>query len=115
MDARIAVIGAGYVGLPLAVAFAEAGEAVLCVEPDAPRVARINAGDSYIKDVTSETLARLVQAGLLRATVDYAEVAACDDVIVCVPTPLTRESRARTSRSSPPPRSRSPRTCAAGT
>ena len=52
MDARIAVIGAGYVGLPLAVAFAEAGHAVLCVEPDAPRVARINAGDSYIKDVT---------------------------------------------------------------
>jgi UDP-N-acetyl-D-glucosamine dehydrogenase len=52
VDARIAVIGAGYVGLPLAVAFAEAGSAVLCVEPDAPRVARINAGDSYIKDVT---------------------------------------------------------------
>ena len=89
MDARIAVIGAGYVGLPLAVAFAEAGHAVLCVEPDAPRVARINAGDSYIKDVAGETLTGLVQADLLRATVDYAEVAACDDVIVCVPTPLT--------------------------
>ena len=89
MDARIAVIGAGYVGLPLAVAFAEAGHAVLCVEPDAPRVARINAGDSYIKDVGNETLTRLVKADLLRATVDYAEVAACDDVIVCVPTPLT--------------------------
>jgi UDP-N-acetyl-D-glucosamine dehydrogenase len=89
VDARIAVIGAGYVGLPLAVAFAEAGHAVLCVEPDAPRVARINAGDSYIKDVAGETLTGLVQADLLRATVDYAEVAACDDVIVCVPTPLT--------------------------
>jgi UDP-N-acetyl-D-glucosamine dehydrogenase len=89
VDARIAVIGAGYVGLPLAVAFAEAGHAVLCVEPDAPRVARINAGDSYIKDVGNETLTRLVKADLLRATVDYAEVAACDDVIVCVPTPLT--------------------------
>ena len=90
MDARIAVIGAGYVGLPLAVAFAEAGHAVLCVEPDAPRAARINAGDSYIKDVTSrDAHAGLVQADLLRATVDYAEVAACDDVIVCVPTPLT--------------------------
>ena len=89
MDARIAVIGAGYVGLPLAVAFAEAGCAVLCVEPDAPRVDRINAGDSYIKDVTSETLTGLVQADLLRATVDYAAVAGCDDVILCVPTPLT--------------------------
>ena len=83
------MIGAGYVGLPLAVAFAEAGEAVLCVEPDAPRVARINAGDSYIKDVSSERLAGLVRAGLMFATVDYGEVGACDDVIVCVPTPLT--------------------------
>ena len=89
VDPNIAVIGAGYVGLPLAVAFAEAGHAVLCVEPDAPRVARINAGDSYIKDVTPEVLGDLVTRGLLRATVDYAEVAACDDVIVCVPTPLT--------------------------
>jgi UDP-N-acetyl-D-glucosamine dehydrogenase len=89
VDPRIAVIGAGYVGLPLAVAFAEAGHAVLCVEPHAGRVARINAGDSYIKDVTSETLAGLVGRDLLHATVDYAEVAACDDVIVCVPTPLT--------------------------
>jgi UDP-N-acetyl-D-glucosamine dehydrogenase len=89
VDARIAVIGAGYVGLPLAVAFAEAGCAVLCVEPDAPRVARINAGDSYIKDITSERLTGLVEADLLRATMDYAEVAACDDVILCVPTPLT--------------------------
>jgi UDP-N-acetyl-D-glucosamine dehydrogenase len=75
--------------LPLAVAFAEAGCAVLCVEPDARRVARINGGDSYIKDVTSETLKGLIDADLLRATVDYAEVGACDDVILCVPTPLT--------------------------
>jgi UDP-N-acetyl-D-glucosamine dehydrogenase len=89
VDAHIAIIGAGYVGLPLAVAFAEAGHAVLCVEPDAGRVARINAGDSYIKDVESAALARLAGDGLLRATTDYAEVAACDDVIVCVPTPLT--------------------------
>jgi UDP-N-acetyl-D-glucosamine dehydrogenase len=86
---NIAVIGAGYVGLPLAVAFAEAGHAVLCVEPDAGRVGRINAGDSYIKDVTPATLGVLTTQGLLRATVDWAEVAGCDDVIVCVPTPLT--------------------------
>jgi UDP-N-acetyl-D-glucosamine dehydrogenase len=86
---NIAVIGAGYVGLPLAVAFAEAGHAVLCVEPDAGRVARINAGDSYIKDVTPATLGGLIEQGLLRATTDWSEVAGCDDVIVCVPTPLT--------------------------
>jgi UDP-N-acetyl-D-glucosamine dehydrogenase len=89
VDAHIAVIGAGYVGLPLAVAFAEAGHAVLCIEPHAGRVRRINAGDSYIKDVSDETLGDLVTRGLLRASIDYAEVAACDDVIVCVPTPLT--------------------------
>ena len=89
MEAQIAVIGAGYVGLPLAVAFAEAGHSVVCIEPHAGRVARINAGDSYIKDVTDATLGDLVTRGLLRASVDYAEVAACDDVIVCVPTPLT--------------------------
>ena len=89
MEAHIAVIGAGYVGLPLAVAFAEAGHSVVCIEPHAGRVARINAGDSYIKDVTDATLGDLVTRGLLRASVDYAEVAACDDVIVCVPTPLT--------------------------
>ena len=89
MEAQIAVIGAGYVGLPLAVAFAEAGHSVVCIEPHAGRVARINAGDSYIKDVTDAALGDLVTRGLLRASVDYAEVAACDDVIVCVPTPLT--------------------------
>ncbi|HEY3614419.1 MAG TPA: nucleotide sugar dehydrogenase [Gaiellales bacterium] len=89
MKENIAVIGAGYVGLPLAVAFAEAGHAVLCVEPDAGRVDRINAGDSYIKDVTPATLGVLTTQGLLRATTDWSEVAGCDDVIVCVPTPLT--------------------------
>ena len=77
VDARIAVIGAGYVGLPLAVAFAEAGHAVLCVEPDAPRVDRINAGDSYIKDVPSSVLGPLVQSGKLRAlAVAYPQRAA---------------------------------------
>ena len=115
MDARIAVIGAGYVGLPLAVAFAEAGHAVLCVEPDAPRVARINAGDSYIKDVTPEVLGDLVARGLLRATVDYAEVGR-----------LRRRDRVRADAADREPRarplvhhrrrpSRSRRTCAAGT
>jgi UDP-N-acetyl-D-glucosamine dehydrogenase len=89
VNENIAVIGAGYVGLPLAVAFAEAGHAVLCVEPDAARVDRINSGDSYIKDVTPATLGVLTTQGLLRATVDWSEVAGCDDVIVCVPTPLT--------------------------
>ena len=91
VNARIAVIGAGYVGLPLAVAFAEAGHAVLCIEPDAPRVDRINAGDSYIKDVhvggaraISSTRRpparhRRLRRGRRRATTS----------IVCVPTPLT--------------------------
>ena len=115
VDARIAVIGAGYVGLPLAVAFAEAGHAVLCVEPDAPRVARINAGDSYIKDVSAETLdgaraggsparhGRLRRGGGLRRR-DRVRAHAAD-----------RESRARPLVHHRPRPSRSHRTCAAGT
>jgi UDP-N-acetyl-D-glucosamine dehydrogenase len=59
------------------------------VEPDEVRVARINDGDSYVKDVTPATLTALVRQGFLRATCDWSEVAGCDDVIVCVPTPLT--------------------------
>ena len=61
----VAVVGAGYVGLPLAVRLADAGQTVVCVDPDAPRIAQLNAGDSYIGDVTSEELegARRLAAG----------------------------------------------------
>jgi UDP-N-acetyl-D-glucosamine dehydrogenase len=87
--ARVGVAGLGYVGLPLAVEFARAGFAVTGLEPDAGRVAEVNAGRSYIPDVPAAELAELVRAGRLRATGAWDEVEALDAVIVCVPTPFT--------------------------
>jgi UDP-N-acetyl-D-glucosamine dehydrogenase len=84
---QIGIIGLGYVGLPLAVAFAEAGCGVVGLDVDATKVEALNAGHSYIEDVPSATLGPLGKK--LRATTDYAELAACDAVILCVPTPLS--------------------------
>ncbi|MGZ4199712.1 MAG: nucleotide sugar dehydrogenase [Thermoleophilia bacterium] len=85
---KIAVIGMGYVGLPLAVTFAEAGVEVVGVEADPGRCQAINAGDSYIVDVTDEALKAVVAKGLLAATTDYAATESCDADIICLPTPL---------------------------
>jgi UDP-N-acetyl-D-glucosamine dehydrogenase len=84
---QIGIIGLGYVGLPLAVAFAEAGCDVVGLDVDGEKVAALNAGRSYIEDVPSATLEPLGER--LRASGDYAELAACDAVILCVPTPLS--------------------------
>jgi UDP-N-acetyl-D-glucosamine dehydrogenase len=84
---QIGIIGLGYVGLPLAVAFAESGCEVVGLDVDRFKVEALNAGDSYIEDVPSSSLAPLGER--LRATVDYADLAACDAVILCVPTPLS--------------------------
>jgi UDP-N-acetyl-D-glucosamine dehydrogenase len=89
MEPRIAVVGAGYVGLPLAVELAAAGQSVVCIDPNADKVRQINHGDSYIGDVPSERLAELVEQGLVRATTSFAAVAAARDIVLCVPTPLT--------------------------
>jgi UDP-N-acetyl-D-glucosamine dehydrogenase len=86
----VAVIGLGYVGLPLAVGFAQAGVRVLGVDIDAERVARLNEGASHIPDVPSATLAPLVRAGLLRATTAFAACAEADASVICVPTPFNR-------------------------
>jgi UDP-N-acetyl-D-glucosamine dehydrogenase len=85
---KIAVIGLGYVGLPLAMVFAEAGVEVVGVEAVPERCAEVNAGRSYIQDVTSETLKTMVDKGLFRATTDYAATEDCDADIICLPTPL---------------------------
>jgi UDP-N-acetyl-D-glucosamine dehydrogenase len=85
---KIAVVGLGYVGLPLAMVFAEAGIEVVGVEAVAERCAEINAGRSYIQDIPSEALKPVVDAGLMSATTDYAATADCDAVIICLPTPL---------------------------
>ena len=84
---KIGIIGLGYVGLPLAVAFAEAGHEVLGLDADARKVKALEAGESYIEDVPSSSLAPL--AGRLRATTSHAELMPCEALIVCVPTPLT--------------------------
>jgi UDP-N-acetyl-D-glucosamine dehydrogenase len=85
---KIGVVGLGYVGLPLAVVFAEAGVAVVGIEAQQSRCDEVNAGRSYIQDVPGEALRPLVEKGLLRATPDYAEAAECEAVVICLPTPL---------------------------
>jgi UDP-N-acetyl-D-glucosamine dehydrogenase len=84
----VGVIGLGYVGLPLAVAFAREGCDVVAVDVDARKIEAITAGDSYIEDVSSEVLAEVL--GRIHATTRYARLAKADAVLVCVPTPLTR-------------------------
>jgi UDP-N-acetyl-D-glucosamine dehydrogenase len=89
-QARIGVIGLGYVGLPLAVEFARVGFDVTGFDVDASKVAEINGGRSYIGDVKSEDLAAVVTGGKLRATTDMAHLRDMDAVDICVPTPLRK-------------------------
>jgi UDP-N-acetyl-D-glucosamine dehydrogenase len=89
-SAVVAILGLGYVGLPLAVVMAEAGFKVIGVDPVAEKVASINRGASYVLDVPGETVARLVQSGQLSATTDFAVCAGADAVSICVPTPLRK-------------------------
>jgi UDP-N-acetyl-D-glucosamine dehydrogenase len=86
--ARLAIIGQGYVGLPLAVEFAEAGFPVVGLEADPDRVSALNAGESYIRDVPGHRLQGLLGTGRYTATSDPTVLAGCDVVIICVPTPL---------------------------
>ena len=102
----IAVIGLGYVGLPLAVAFAEKGFPVVGIDVDGRKVAALNRGESYVQDIPSARLAgvtgqgqigksqsptvNLPACGTLIATTDFSILAQCDAAIICVPTPLTR-------------------------
>ena len=88
--ARVGVVGLGYVGLPLAVEFARAGFDVTGIDLSEEKIRRVNAGDSYIGDIPSATLAPLVEAGKIRATTDFAAVLGLDTVNICVPTPLRK-------------------------
>ncbi len=90
MTTDIAIVGAGYVGLPLAVEFARAGRTVVCVEADPRKVDAIGRGESYVEDVPAALLAELVESGRLRASGDYAAVADAGAVLICLPTPLSR-------------------------
>lgn len=88
--AKVGIVGLGYVGLPLAVEFARAGFDVTGIDANASKVARLNAGDSYVQDVRSEVLAALVQQGRMRATADFSAAANLDTINICVPTPLRK-------------------------
>ncbi|NMC15925.1 MAG: nucleotide sugar dehydrogenase [Chloroflexi bacterium] len=88
--ANIAIIGLGYVGLPLAVTFANAGFNVTGIDPIQEKVDSINRGESYILDVPNSVVRKHVEAGRLRATTDYSLLTEIDAVSICVPTPLRK-------------------------
>ena len=89
-SANIAILGLGYVGLPLATIFAEAGFQVTGVEPDQSKVDILTQGESYVQDVPSDKVARFMGTGNLTATTDFSVLADADAVSICVPTPLRK-------------------------
>src|SRR5438309_9270204 len=89
-QARIGIIGLGYVGLQLAVEFARQGFDVTGFDVDQQKTTQINAGTSYIPDVSSAHLSEVVNGGRLRATTDMSQLGAMDAIDICVPTPLRK-------------------------
>src|SRR2546426_109290 len=87
----VAIVGAGYVGMPLAQTFSEAGHQVLLVDVDEQVVDRINSGESHITDVSSESVKRLVERGAVEATTDYDRLGAADAILIALPTPLSKQ------------------------
>jgi UDP-N-acetyl-D-glucosamine dehydrogenase len=91
MEPNVAIVGAGYVGVPLAQVFAEAGQRVVLLDVSAARVAQLNAGESYIEDVPAEIVARLVASGNLSASTDYDVLRGVDAILIALPTPLSKQ------------------------
>jgi len=89
-EARIGILGLGYVGLPLAVVFAEAGFHVTGIDPDSRKIDALAKGVSYIPDVKTEAVAKIVKSGHLTATTDFSVLKDIDAVSICVPTPLRK-------------------------
>ncbi|MDP1966341.1 MAG: nucleotide sugar dehydrogenase [Reyranella sp.] len=89
--ATIAVIGLGYVGLPLACTVARKGFSVLGFDIDAMKIDQLNAGNSYISHISADEISELRKTGRLSATGDFSRIAEADAIILCVPTPLTRQ------------------------
>ncbi len=87
---KIAIVGLGYVGLPLALQFARSGARVIGLDVDGLKVNALNAGQSYIKHIKPESIAAAVTSGNFRASADFANVSSVESVIVCVPTPLNK-------------------------
>jgi UDP-N-acetyl-D-glucosamine dehydrogenase len=91
MKPEVAIVGAGYVGMPLARVFAEAGKPVVLIDINGEVVAGINRGESHIGDVSSDTVKRLVDRGLLTATTDYDALRDADAILIALPTPLSSQ------------------------
>jgi len=89
-QAKVGVIGLGYVGLPLAVLLAEAGYQVVGVDTDEKKVAAVNRGESHVLDVSHETLKAVVEAGNLSASTSYEDLSDADGISISVPTPLRK-------------------------
>jgi len=87
---KIAVVGLGYVGLPLSLQFARAGVDVLGLDVDKSKVDALNAGKSYIKHIEASEIAEMVNAGTFKASVEFQRVIEAESVIICVPTPLNK-------------------------
>src|SRR6267154_6692255 len=87
---KVAIVGLGYVGLPLSLQFARSGANVLGLDIDPAKVDALNQGRSYIRHVPAETVAEQVTAGRLAATTNFARVNEVEAVIICVPTPLNK-------------------------
>jgi UDP-N-acetyl-D-glucosamine dehydrogenase len=90
-QAKVGIIGLGYVGLPLVRAVAERGFEVLGFDVDSAKIATLNAGGSYISHIPDDTIAKLRQSGRFEATGDFARLGEADAILLCVPTPLTRQ------------------------
>ncbi len=89
-EARVGILGLGYVGLPLAVEFGAAGLKVTGFDLSESKVNSLNKGESYIQDVETERLRALVEKGMVEATTDFTRIHDCDALIICVPTPLSK-------------------------
>ncbi len=88
--ARVGIVGLGYVGLPLAVEFAEAGYSVTGIDLHEAKVASVNAGRSYVQDIPGDKLRRLVREAKIRAVSDFSVISELDTINICVPTPLRK-------------------------
>ncbi|MAT42028.1 MAG: UDP-N-acetyl-D-glucosamine dehydrogenase [Anaerolineaceae bacterium] len=89
-SAKIGILGMGYVGLPLAVVFAEAGFDVIGIDPIQEKMDMLNKGESYILDIPTPQLSKLVKSGKIKGTTDYSVLNEIDAVSICVPTPLRK-------------------------
>jgi UDP-N-acetyl-D-glucosamine dehydrogenase len=90
MSSRIAVIGLGYVGLPLALAFARSGATVVGIDLDEKKIAQLKKGQGYLKTVDTADLSELISSGKFEVSNNFEAVSSCHSIIICVPTPLGR-------------------------